>query len=389
MGTHTKVFNTHSEYQAFISSGITYLPNVSVCEDNYDLHVNDNGTIVNPSGETPTPPTPSGYSSQYLTFVMLENGSISTNFEDVYCSIDGENWVTSIDDLQEGDNVLVKGNLRIPSDSCYAIFDVSGRHNIEGNIMSVYDETGFRTRTTFDNSGDTLTYFFSSDYDLISAENLVLPVTSLTSYCYNGMFYGCTSLTTPPSILPATTLANYCYYYMFYGCTSLTTAPELPATTLANYCYYYMFYGCTSLTTAPELPATTLANSCYSYMFEGCTSLTTAPSILPATTLAEDCYSHMFEGCTSLVTAPELPATTLASYCYAYMFYGCEYLMTITCLATDISEFGCTSNWVANVGGGSGFSPEVHIFTKAASMTDWELESPDGIPYGWSVQDAS
>ena len=36
---------------------------------------------------------------------------------------------------------------------------------------------------------------------------------------------------------------------MFSGCTSLTTAPELPATTLAAYCYQSTFSGCTSLTT--------------------------------------------------------------------------------------------------------------------------------------------
>ncbi len=118
------------------------------------------------------------------------------------------------------------------------------------------------------------------------------------------------------------TLANACYNCMFYGCTSLTTAPSLPATTLANDCYSSMFDGCTSLTTAPSLPATTLANDCYSSMFDGCTSLTTAPS-LPATTLANDCYSSMFDGCTSLTTAPSLPATTLANYCYYRMFRNC------------------------------------------------------------------
>ena len=34
-----------------------------------------------------------------------------------------------------------------------------------------------------------------------------------------------------------------------------------------------MFSGCTSLTTAPELPATTLAVNCYAFMFDGCTKL--------------------------------------------------------------------------------------------------------------------
>lgn len=42
-------------------------------------------------------------------------------------------------------------------------------------------------------------------------------------------------------------MANNCYSNMFYGCTSLTTAPSLPATTLANNCYNSMFYLCTKI----------------------------------------------------------------------------------------------------------------------------------------------
>jgi len=75
---------------------------------------------------------------------------------------------------------------------------------------------------------------------------LPVPANGLQDSIYREMFYGCTSMTTPPR-LPATTLANNCYRYMFYGCTSLTTAPELPATTLAQYCYERMFYSCTRL----------------------------------------------------------------------------------------------------------------------------------------------
>ena len=73
-------------------------------------------------------------------------------------------------------------------------------------------------------------------------------------------------------------MANNCYSDMFYGCSSLTTAPSLPATTLANNCYSSMFRSCTSLTTAPSLPATTLAISCYSSMFRDCTSIKLAIS---------------------------------------------------------------------------------------------------------------
>ena len=159
----------------------------------------------------------------------------------------------------------------------------------------------------------------------------------LASYCYSSMFYGCTRLTTAPT-LPATTLADSCYSSMFYGCTGLTTAPELPATTLATGCYQNMFYSCTSLTTAPTLPATTLANNCYQNMFYSCTSLNTAPT-LPATKLADYCYSYTFNGCTSLTTAPTLPATTLTGGCYQNMFYSCTSLTTAPTLpATKIGR---------------------------------------------------
>ena len=69
------------------------------------------------------------------------------------------------------------------------------------------------------------------------------------------------------------TMAEGCYDSMFYGCTALTTAPSLPATTLGVACYHEMFRGCTALTTAPELPATMLTDGCYQGMFYGCTSI--------------------------------------------------------------------------------------------------------------------
>lgn len=108
-------------------------------------------------------------------------------------------------------------------------------------------------------------------------------------------------------------MLNYCYEYMFYGCTSLTKAPSLPATTLAPYCYSEMFYNCTSLTQAPALPATTLAPYCYYSMFEGCTALIQAPA-LPATTLADSCYKSMFYNCTNL----KLSSTQTGEYTQEY-----------------------------------------------------------------------
>ncbi len=61
--------------------------------------------------------------------------------------------------------------------------------------------------------------------------------------------------------------------HTFYGCTSLTTAPSLLISSLRSGMCSHMFEGCVSLTVAPELPETTLANGCYAYMFQGCSSL--------------------------------------------------------------------------------------------------------------------
>ena len=73
---------------------------------------------------------------------------------------------------------------------------------------------------------------------------------------YNGtavyayMFCGCTNLLYAPEALSITKfLGGYECARMFQGCTSLVNAPELPATTLSKFCYQNMFYGCTSLKT--------------------------------------------------------------------------------------------------------------------------------------------
>ena len=202
-----------------------------------------------------------------------------------------------------------------------------------------------------------------------------LPATTLADYCYTYMFSTCTSLTTAP-VLPATTLANSCYSGMFQGCTSLVDAPALPVTTLANYCYQSMFNGCTALTTAPVLPAITLVDNCYTGMFQNCTALTTAP-VLPATTLANYCYQSMFSGCTSIVTAPELPATQLVYNCYTYMFKNCNNLNYMKCLATEITATDALKDWLSGVASTGTFVKEYGV--------EYLIDSPSGIPQGWTV----
>ena len=385
---------------------------------------------------------PKPYSEKYLTFVAEEYGVFSfsgTSGNSVQYSLDGGYnwaWLTngySTPSVASGATVMWKGNMSVPSNANgIGKFSASGRFIVEGNSMSLLYDDDFDDKTSL-RSSKMFMYLFSGCTGMTSAGNMILPATTVTDFCYYGMFAGCTNLTTAPELpamamknqcyngmfmsctslttapdLPATTLANYCYDNMFTNCTSLTTAPSvLPATTLADYCYYRMFYDCTSLTTAPEIPATTLAPYCCEYMFDSCSGLTTAPSTLPATTLANYCYSHMFYDCTSLTTAPSvLPATTLAPYCYQYMFIGCTSLTRapelpaatlvegcyrlmlyyclslnyIKCLATDISATDCTLAWTESVS-------STGTFVKASSMSSWPTGN-SGIPSNWTVQDA-
>ena len=355
MANYLKLFETHSQYEAYMGGGEIALPNVSHCISENEVHYN---------------PYVHDYSQDYFTTIAKESGTITfTYISDAptgtftsmsYKKNDGE-WITTQYDpnngntidvsVNNGDKVQWKGinNVFYYYDESSDVesdgyFTSTHTVDVEGNIMSLLYGDNFSDKRSLEGREGAFAGLFSYDDNLqiISAENLVLPATTLASSCYVSMFNGCTSLTTAPE-LPATTLANNCYQYMFYGCTSLTTAPELPATTLANNCYDSMFYDCTSLTTAPDLPATTLADYCYANMFYGCSSLTTPPE-LPATTLAEGCYNSMFQGCTSLTTAPELPATTLANYCYRYMFSGCTSLTTALELhATTLAQECCVS----------------------------------------------
>ena len=240
----------------------------------------------------------------------------------------------------------------------------TGTIKVSGNIMSLVDRT---LKTTSVNENEFTSLFYQC-HKLTDASQLILPAITLASYCYNSMFYGCTSLTTAPK-LPATRLAYGCYQSMFSGCTSLTAAPSLPATSLADFCFAGMFEGCSSLTAAPSLPKTALATCCYAGMFSGCTSLAVAPELpvtvlrdacymsmfarctslvnapkLPATRLDDECYQSMFYGCTSLTTAPELPATILADNCYTYMFSGCTSLTTAPTLPATTLVNGCYTN---------------------------------------------
>ena len=174
--------------------------------------------------------TPTDYSKQPFTIVAHNEdvtismvATTSEVFEDVKFSTDkGQTWTFFFNT-----DVFYKV---IPANTTLSLrgffltylysFEISGgTFDVEGNIASLSAssyETKWETKTVVGG----LKSLFSGHTNLVSAENLVLPATTLLESCYKNMFKGCTSLTKAPE-LPATTLAKGCYASMFSGCTSL------------------------------------------------------------------------------------------------------------------------------------------------------------------------
>ena len=170
----------------------------------------------------------------YVTFEALEDGftvTLSRNATE-YC-IDGDgDWKTlssgtTSPSINNGQTISLRGNCTITSSTGttggIGRFTLSKKCNVRGNAMALlYGDSG-------------------KDNVSLSGKN----------YAFSRLFESATTIQSVSSdFLPATTVSQYCYYRMFYGCSSLTTAPTLPAVSLGTsqrYCYQYMFYNCSKL----------------------------------------------------------------------------------------------------------------------------------------------
>lgn len=221
------------------------------------------------------------YSEDYLTFRVLTGGTItwkalgSGYAKSIDYSINGGAW-TSIIASSAGTDIAVVADDVVRfrgtnskyagSKANYAGFEGgTATYNIEGNIMSLIYGDNFIGQTTLSGTYNFCSIFKKSN--VVSAENLILPATTLTEACYRAMFSFCPYLTKAPA-LPATTLATYCYWYMFENC-GISTAPDLPAATLPTYAYGYMFTGCSNLNHIRCLATNISASNCLQQWVKG------------------------------------------------------------------------------------------------------------------------
>lgn len=201
------------------------------------------------------------YSLDYLTLRVLTPGDIvwksygTGSDKTIEYSINDEPWnqITATTSginipVNAGDVVRFRGNNNRYCEgnkANYSGFDgCTATYDVEGNIHSMLYGDNFIGNDNLTNTTYQFTQFFKQS-GAVSAENLILPATTLKNYCYRALFSKASHLITPP-VLPATTLSQGCYWYMFEECP-MTDAPELLATTLVRECYGYMFTGCSSL----------------------------------------------------------------------------------------------------------------------------------------------
>jgi hypothetical protein len=125
MGDYLKLFNTHSEYEEYIDGDNVFLPNVSHCKQQGDVHYN-----------------PWTYAENYLTFVAKESGTFTftpkNNNVISYSTDSGETWtVGNSVGVNSGDKVLWKGTMTPIESGGVGTFASTAEFDAEGNTMSL------------------------------------------------------------------------------------------------------------------------------------------------------------------------------------------------------------------------------------------------------------
>ena len=264
------IYTTSGDVQTAINEGTLKKPYVALVDG-----VLDYNTVENQPDYTQIP----------LTFEILSDGNISwlSKFDvdvTIEYSKNGGAW-TSITSSNSGGG----------DDSSSSSPDSSGSGGggttgtlipvVTGDIVQfrgtdhLNGNATFQTTTAQINVYGNINSLITTGY-ATNPESVVLSINEYSSLFAVGdgaSFPAVNVISAENLVLPSTTLDVSCYHSMFYGCTSLTTAPELPATTLADEgCYAFMFVGCSSLNYIKCLATDISGYGCTDYWVDGVAS---------------------------------------------------------------------------------------------------------------------
>lgn len=221
---YLRKFDSIEEYKAFINSAEFVSPNVCL--------IGVNQIEYNP---LPIP--------LYIEAVEDLNVSFSNPIQ---YSMDLDSWIdlpvnTATPTIAAGSKVYFRAeNLSPASSTGIGTFSITGKCNVGGNIMSMAYGSNFANKFAISNQAQ-FRYLFKNCTNIITADKLRLPATSLYKYCYANMFEGCTSLEVAPE-LPAIRLVDSCYNFMFANCSKLKYIKAM-FTTTPGVSYTYNWVG--------------------------------------------------------------------------------------------------------------------------------------------------
>lgn len=304
------------------------------------LDINDPPTPPEPE---PTPEPEEEMVNQYMTFEMVEDSVVSFKNTGLYTTLQynvlgTSQWV----DISNNQSLSFAAGLTVflrgvrSSTNGYSggsaklnlMIGGSGKYNLKGNLMSIYNYNDFRENKTIA-TRYCFYFIFESNTAIYDTSNFVMPATTISEGCYGYFFRGCTSMIKTPKVIPALHIPYLACAAVFGRCYNITEGPVFNCTSVENLAFghYDNYMGC----------------------FQSCTSLQKAPVLKPAT-LYDNSYGNLFRDCTSLTE--------------------------ITVWATDFTSTSFSS-WVRGITRTDGI-----IKCKSRSLPS----GVDGIPNGWTIQ---
>lgn len=315
------------------------------------------------------------YAQDYFTMEIITGGTMILRAgSSYYYSLNGGAWqdldttwsVYSNDcrsyTLNDGDVIRFKGSNASASSFGNARFGLTIRANVYGNIASLVCGDSFTGVT--EGSGYTFTNLFERTSGIgspfiVNARYLVLPFWTGASSIYSMMFYEQEELVTAPEHIFLREIPHMGCNAMFAGCDALVTAPQIHARTLAS-----------------------TGDSHCMRMFKDCGNLVNQPGALRPKNVYTNSYNEMFLNCYALEEAPVIYADDInSSGALNSMFKNCGNLEYVKAMFTTEPGSYCTADWMSGVA-------QTGVFVKNPEAS-WDVRGVNGVPTGWTIQDAS
>lgn len=200
-----------------------------------------NGVTLWTKGGSPSP-GPVDYAQEYFTITSWEDSNTISFYRrntttNIYYSTDKSTWIQITgsllqQSLNKGQSIYFKGT----NDSLSTGNNTNRNCNIRagklfevsGNIQSLLWGDNFVGKTDLPNTSAQYIFygFFTNASTLLTARNLVLPITTYNNWIYEQFFRYCSSLIYAPKELPEnTTQGRNTLIWMFGNCTSLQETP--------------------------------------------------------------------------------------------------------------------------------------------------------------------